>query len=718
MGRKNKVGTKHEPKVQKKVKPNEYTQIFDNTLFKLFYKIQFHDMDEKEFEEFWQSLSRPLPISFRINKSQLNHENLVQKLVDGTLLLELAPEHQLKEVKWYPGSLVWESKLAKKELRKSEQLIKLHQFIQKCNSTGLITRQELVSMLPPLFLNPQPGEFILDMCAAPGSKTFQLLEMQTNHALIIANDVDAKRAYMLSHQLQRMSSAHVIITNYAAQFYPTLTYQGQKLLFDKILCDVPCTGDGAARKLPNRWTKWSCKDGNVIHPLQLSILMRAIQMCKIGGLVMYSTCSLNPVENEAVVAEVFRRGGIDGLELLDVNVLPNFKGRRGMTEWKVLISDDLLANEFYKMEDPIFFGKEFDTSNLIYEINSLNDTQTIKHLYPRFSRKQEGQFQNSLKGLKPSLFSDDLCKKIGLEKTMRVLPHDQDTGGFYLAMFRKTANVVWKKPHYSEHIIKPKEQIIEEPQNKNQGQVQEQVQEIIQEDVQEQQLKQNGKNEELPEQVEIDNVEIEQLLKRTEEEVKGNDKNKKDKSYKQEQYQVINEYDWKVICDYYGIDETKFLRQQVLGTGQTGDPLLQSSKRFRFVSQEVYNIINEPKNADLKIINIGCKVFERGKDSFGGQVTPFKISQEGINYVLPYITKRKIQCSKEEFLDVVNKKTLKIEECISEHLKESIAQVGSGSFVLYFNNIVSEAIVCQYYKNSISLMATVEEVENIKIRYM
>lgn len=58
-----------------------------------------------------------------------------------------------------------------------------------------------------------------------------------------------------------------MVTNYAAQFYPTLYMNGQRLLFDKILCDVPCTGDGAARKLPTRWVKWSARDGNVIHPL-------------------------------------------------------------------------------------------------------------------------------------------------------------------------------------------------------------------------------------------------------------------------------------------------------------------------------------------------------------------------------------------------------------------------------------------------------------------
>jgi 16S rRNA C967 or C1407 C5-methylase (RsmB/RsmF family) len=112
---------------------------------------------------------------------------------------------------------------------------------------------------------------------------------------------------MLSHQLKRMPTAPVVITNHAAQFFPTLQHQGRRILFDKILCDVPCTGDGAARKLPTRWLNWSARDGNAIHPLQLSILMRALNLCKVGGLVLYSTCSLNPIEDEAVVTEIFRR---------------------------------------------------------------------------------------------------------------------------------------------------------------------------------------------------------------------------------------------------------------------------------------------------------------------------------------------------------------------------------------------------------------------------
>ena len=72
---------------------------------------------------------------------------------------------------------------------------------------------------------------------------------------------------MLTHQLNRLPNAQIVITNHAAQFLPSLFKQGSRLLFDKILCDVPCTGDGAARKLPTRWMKWSARDATAIHPL-------------------------------------------------------------------------------------------------------------------------------------------------------------------------------------------------------------------------------------------------------------------------------------------------------------------------------------------------------------------------------------------------------------------------------------------------------------------
>lgn len=68
-------------------------------------------------------------------------------------------------------------------------------------------------------------------------------------------------------------------------------------MYDKVLCDVPCSGDGATRKLPNKWSNWHSNDGMVLHPLQLNLLIKGINMLKPGGLLLYSTCSLNPIED-------------------------------------------------------------------------------------------------------------------------------------------------------------------------------------------------------------------------------------------------------------------------------------------------------------------------------------------------------------------------------------------------------------------------------------
>ena len=78
----------------------------------------------------------------------------------------------------------------------------------------------------------------------------------------------------------------------------------EPILFDRILCDVPCSGDGTIRKAPDIWRRWTPGNGNGLHPLQLRIALHACQMLKVGGRLVYSTCTFNPVEDEAVVAEV------------------------------------------------------------------------------------------------------------------------------------------------------------------------------------------------------------------------------------------------------------------------------------------------------------------------------------------------------------------------------------------------------------------------------
>lgn len=117
---------------------------------------------------------------------------------------------------------------------------------------------------------------------------------------VIANDADYSRAQMLIHQINRFGTVGMAVINHPGQFLPELysdkvNHIKQKFLFDKILCDVPCSGDGATRKIPNKWAKWHTSDGLSLHPLQLAILMKSINLLKRGGLIVYSTCSLNPI---------------------------------------------------------------------------------------------------------------------------------------------------------------------------------------------------------------------------------------------------------------------------------------------------------------------------------------------------------------------------------------------------------------------------------------
>ena len=294
----------------------------------------------------------------------------------------------LKKINWYPDGLAFEINLTRDLIRKNPGLKKLQKLINNCSDAGLLTRQELVSMLPPLFLDVQDTDMVLDMCAAPGSKTSQMIESQLgtrkDKAIVhmtggvVANDADGKRAYMLTHQLQRIVTTGMLVINHEGQHLPTMKMEGQhggdnRFYFDKVLADVPCSGDGAIRKIPLKWKGWSSKDGCGLHIIQTLILERSVQLTKIGGLILYSTCSLNPIENEAVVAEVIAKANAEvpgSLELVDIhNRFPGLIAHRGQDKWSVLIEKPEMKK--HKQED----SKKFKAEDLFHILDTYDEAK-------------------------------------------------------------------------------------------------------------------------------------------------------------------------------------------------------------------------------------------------------------------------------------------------------------------------------------------------------
>ena len=375
----------------------------------------------EEWNAFLEALRRPLPLTFRINGSGHHAEALRNKLKDDFLgsfadssspiTIDGEAVEPPKSLPWYPNELAWQvSGISRRQLCKVEHLESLHNFMKVQNDSGGITRQEAVSMIPPLFLDVQPHHKVLDMCAAPGSKTVQILEAL--HAgrdvvppgFVIANDVDFRRCNMLTHQTKRLCSPCMVISNHEAQGIPVITHPEtkEKMKFDRILCDVPCSGDGTMRKNPEIWRRWNANNGNGLHLLQLKITLHACRLLRVGGRIVFSTCTFNPIEDEAVVAEVLRRAH-GSLQLVDVShALPGLKRMPGMHQWIVKDKKNVYATYEESQSQP-----------------SLSDKSGAEKLIP-------------------SMFPQGDEAELHLERCMRFLPHHSDTGGFFVAVLEKT----------------------------------------------------------------------------------------------------------------------------------------------------------------------------------------------------------------------------------------------------------------------------------------
>lgn len=161
---------------------------------------------------------------------------------------------------------------------------------------GYFYVQEAASMVPPLVLDPKPGEHVLDMCASPGSKTSQIAAMMENNGVLIANDYKGMRLSPLGINLQRCGITNAIITLMEGRYFKSAGLQ-----FDKILVDAPCSGTGTIRKSLKTLLVWNPQVVRRLSGTQKQLLSTAFEILKPEGTLVYSTCSNEPEENEEVI---------------------------------------------------------------------------------------------------------------------------------------------------------------------------------------------------------------------------------------------------------------------------------------------------------------------------------------------------------------------------------------------------------------------------------
>ena len=174
---------------------------------------------------------------------------------------------------------------------------------------GLFYIQNLSSMMPAYVLDLHEGEQILDMCAAPGSKTTQMAAITGNKAYITAVEDDFKRGVRMKHVLSmfRVRNTDVVVMD-AVDYSAKLLADHDGKQFDKILVDAPCSGSGTVfLQGHNPLRFWSIKKAKGLSKLQKKLITSGFQLLKPGGTMVYSTCSLDPLENEAVVTELLER---------------------------------------------------------------------------------------------------------------------------------------------------------------------------------------------------------------------------------------------------------------------------------------------------------------------------------------------------------------------------------------------------------------------------
>ena len=223
----------------------------------------------EEYEAFLQSLERPRAVALRFNPLKGEPPRL---------------PFVLDPVPWEPLGVFYDP----------ESRPGLHVY----HEAGVYYLQEASAMAPVALLDPQPGERICDLCAAPGGKTTQIAGRMMGEGFLLCNEINPKRAKILSRNMERMAVSNALVTNE----HPANLAKRFPGFFDRVLVDAPCSGEGMFRKEEAAVTDWSQETVEMCARRQAEILHSAAQMVKPGGRLVYSTCTFAPEEDEGAVA--------------------------------------------------------------------------------------------------------------------------------------------------------------------------------------------------------------------------------------------------------------------------------------------------------------------------------------------------------------------------------------------------------------------------------
>lgn len=229
------------------------------------------------FEDFIGTYDRPAQGGLRVNTLKISKEEFLSGSSFSLLPVAWAEEGFYYDAADRPGKHV-------------------------CHEMGLYYMQEPSAMSVAAYAQVQPGEFVLDLCAAPGGKSTQLAAALQGSGLLVSNEIHPARCRILSQNIERMGVRNAVVTNETPDALARLYFQA----FDCVVVDAPCSGEGMFRKDEEAVRQWSVENVEMCAQRQQEILREAVKMVRPGGRLIYSTCTFEPAENEEIVAWLLR----------------------------------------------------------------------------------------------------------------------------------------------------------------------------------------------------------------------------------------------------------------------------------------------------------------------------------------------------------------------------------------------------------------------------